>query len=357
MGCGIGRGAGLRVAGGSDALGDVIAHAQRVRDDRQGGVHRTDRGHEAAVHHVEVVQVVGLAVHVEDRGGRVGPEARRARLVRGGGGVECLVQVEAADERRVHHAELAQHSLEGPAEPGEAFGVVAGLQRQPDRAVTPERDPAVGEGEVLAGQPEVDRVLGDLAVRGRRSPPEPARCRPLDLPVIGLAEHLDVAHRVRPVLAGTVEVVQGQRLLEDRRVRLAGERDEGQVVVPHVVPADQVGGVRQAMRMLVVCRLQQQGSRQDGPRGQHDDVGGERVRGAVRERDRHAGDGTAAGVRQQALDRRPGHQGQIGMRGQGRADHGPFGVGLGADAGRGTRQRGRTVCIASPWSPGRARPG
>ena len=123
-------------AGGSDALGDVIADAQRVRDDRQGGVHGTDRGHEAAVHHVEVVQVVGLAVHVEDRGGRVGPEARRASLVSGGGGVERLVQVEAADERRVHHAELAQHGLEGPAEPGQALGVVAGLQRQPDRAVT-----------------------------------------------------------------------------------------------------------------------------------------------------------------------------------------------------------------------------
>ena len=85
----------LRVAGRPDALGDVIAHAQRVRDDRKGWVHRADRGHEAAIHHVEVVEVVGLAVHVKDRGGRLGPETRRPCLVGGGGGVECLVQVEA----------------------------------------------------------------------------------------------------------------------------------------------------------------------------------------------------------------------------------------------------------------------
>ena len=102
------------------------------------------------------------------------------------------VEVEAADKRRVRHAELAQHPLEGPAEPGEAFGVVIRLQHQLDRAVGPERHPAAGEGKILAGQPEVDRVLRDLAIRGRRSPAGGARCRALDLPVIGLAEHLDV---------------------------------------------------------------------------------------------------------------------------------------------------------------------
>ena len=315
---------------------------QRVRDDRQGGVHRPDRGYEAAVDHVQVVQVVGPAVHVEDRGGRVGPQARRTSLVSRGGGVERLVQVEATDERGVRHAELGQHCLEGPAEPGEAFGVVAGLQRQPDRAVRPQRDPADGQGEVLAGQPEVDRVPGDLAVRGGRGPPEPAWCRALDLPVIGLTEHLDMTHRVGPVLARAVEVVEGQRFLEDRRVRLAGEGDEGQVIVPHVVPADQIGGVRQAIRMLVVCRLQQQGRRKDRPGRKHDDVGGERPGGAVGERDRHPGGGAAVGVGQQPPGGRPGHQPQVGMRGQGRADHGPFGVGLGPD------QAGEPVYAVAP---------
>ena len=201
-----------------------------------------------------------------------------------------------------------------------------------------------GEGEVLAGKPEVDRVPRDLAVGCGRSPPEPARRRALDLPVVGLAEHLDVAHRVRPSLAGAVEVVEGQRLLEDRRIGFAGEGDEGQVVMPQVVPADLVRGVREAMRMPVAGRLQQKGGRQDGPRGQHDDVGGEGVRGAVRERRGHAGDRAAAGVGQQPLGRRAGHQGQVGMRGQGRADHGPFGVGLGAE------RAGESVNAVAPYA-------
>jgi hypothetical protein len=285
---------------------------------------------------------VGFTAPIEGRGGRVGPEPGRAGLVGGGGLVERLVEVEAADEGRVHHAELAQHLLEGHAETGEAFGVVIGLQGQPDRAVPAERDPAVGPGEVLAGQPEVDRVPGDLAVGCGRSPPEPAGRRTLDLPVVGLAEHLDVPHRVLPVLAGAVKVVEGQRLLEDRRVRLAGEGDEGQVVVPHVVPADQVGGIRQATRMLVGRRPQQQGGRQDGPGGEHHEARGEDVPGAVRERDGYAGDRAAAGVGEQALDRRPGHQGQVGARGQRGADHGRFGVGLPAD------QAGEPVDAVAP---------
>ena len=48
--------------------------------------------------------------------------------------------------------------------PGEAFDVVAGLERQLDRAVAPEGDPAVRQRDIFAGQPEVDRVPGDLSV-------------------------------------------------------------------------------------------------------------------------------------------------------------------------------------------------
>ena len=80
------------------------------------------------------------------------------------------------------------------------------------------------------------------------------------------------------MLARTVEVVQGQRFLEYRRIGLTGECNEGQIVVPQVIPADQIGRIGQASRMLVVGRLQQQDRRKDGSGGQHDDVGGEGVR-------------------------------------------------------------------------------
>ena len=44
---------------------------------------------EAGVDDVEVVELVGLAVHVEYRRRRIGAEPDRARLVRGGGDVHA----------------------------------------------------------------------------------------------------------------------------------------------------------------------------------------------------------------------------------------------------------------------------
>ena len=57
----------------------MLGDADGAADDRERGVDRADGGHERAVDHVQVVQVVGLAVEVQGRHGRVGAEADRAR--------------------------------------------------------------------------------------------------------------------------------------------------------------------------------------------------------------------------------------------------------------------------------------
>src|SRR4051794_18839136 len=66
-----GRDGGRRRA---QALDEVVADPQRVRDGGQRRVHGTARREEARVDDVEVVDVVRLAVHVERRGRRIGPE-------------------------------------------------------------------------------------------------------------------------------------------------------------------------------------------------------------------------------------------------------------------------------------------
>ena len=53
----------------------------------------------------------------------------------------------------------AVHFLEGPAEAGEAFGVVVRLEHQSDAAVRRSVTLLSGRGKILAGQPEVDHVL------------------------------------------------------------------------------------------------------------------------------------------------------------------------------------------------------
>ena len=55
-----------------------------------------------------------------------------------------------------------------------------------------------------------------------------------------------------------VVVVDAERLLELRRVRRLRDRDHARVDVGHVVAADDVGGVREPVRVAVVRRAQQQ---------------------------------------------------------------------------------------------------
>src|SRR4051794_18623833 len=49
--------------GSVQPLEDVVADPERVRDRGQRGVHGTDAGEEAGVDDVQVVEIVGLAVH------------------------------------------------------------------------------------------------------------------------------------------------------------------------------------------------------------------------------------------------------------------------------------------------------
>ena len=78
----------------------------------------------------------------------------------------------------------------------------------------------------------------------------PFIAQPLDLPTIWMfpSGHPSVA-------AAEVEVVDAERLLEDRVVALLGQRHDGLRVVEHVVPTHLVGAVGQAVGVLVVGRL------------------------------------------------------------------------------------------------------
>ena len=72
-----------------------------------------------------------------------------------------------------------------------------------------------------------------------------------------------------------VEVVEAERLLEDRRVLLLGQGEHGLAVVEGVVAPDLVGAVGQAVRVLVGGRGEQQLGRVGRAAGDDDDVGRE----------------------------------------------------------------------------------
>ena len=67
---------------GAELLQQMIPDAQRVGHDRQCGVHRAAGDEEAAIDDVEILQLMSLAVRVENAGFRVISEADCAALMR-----------------------------------------------------------------------------------------------------------------------------------------------------------------------------------------------------------------------------------------------------------------------------------
>src|SRR5262245_26312340 len=59
----------------------MITYAQRVRDNCQGGVHRSAGDEEAAIHDVKIVHIMSTAIQVEHRSCRIFAEFTRAGLM------------------------------------------------------------------------------------------------------------------------------------------------------------------------------------------------------------------------------------------------------------------------------------
>ncbi|CAM5377725.1 hypothetical protein SALBM311S_03284 [Streptomyces alboniger] len=110
-----------------------------------------------------------------------------------------------------------------------------------------------------------------------------------------------------------------------------GHGHQGQVVVPHVVPAHHVRAVGQAPRMPVARRTQQQGGGVDGTAGDHHHVGAHlHGRGVPVPHGRDDRGDTAGRVRAQAPHVRMGEHLDVGMF-EGGVDADDLRVGLRAD--------------------------
>ena len=195
-----------------------------------------------------------------------------------------------------------------------------------------ERHAVVRPRQVLGREPEVDGVLGDLVEAEGRRELRLDRLLAAEHRRRRLADHLDVAHRVLEAGHPEVEVVHAERLLELRRVLLLRDRQDRGAVVEHVVAADLVGAVGEAVRVAVVGRGEQQRRRVRGAGRDDDDVAAERrLLAALVDLD--AGHGRPRVVGRQA--RRPGVRQERHVRvPEGRPDPEDLGVGLAQDERR-----------------------
>jgi hypothetical protein len=86
---------------GADAhpLEQVVAHPESVGHRGEGGVDRPDAGEDACIGHIQVVELVRLAVHVEHRRLRVAAKAAGPGLMGDSGDRDLVLEIGVVGEK------------------------------------------------------------------------------------------------------------------------------------------------------------------------------------------------------------------------------------------------------------------
>src|SRR5581483_7218958 len=69
----------------AESCEEMLPDAQRIRHDRQSGIHRTTGGEETAVYNVEIIEIMGFAIDVEHGGVRIAAKTQSSILMRHAG--------------------------------------------------------------------------------------------------------------------------------------------------------------------------------------------------------------------------------------------------------------------------------
>ena len=157
----------------AEPLEQVVADAQRVGHRRQRRVHGARGREEAGVDDVEVVEVVGLAVDVER--GRAGSVPKRT--VPQWCAMPAIGICWLSTDQRGMQVAWQPSGPEQVLELAPAAACAARCCGRSWRGGFPcavDRDAVARVGEVLGGQPEVDRVAGDVVEREPRREPRRA---------------------------------------------------------------------------------------------------------------------------------------------------------------------------------------
>src|SRR6185437_9422459 len=107
----------------SQPLRYSIGDPQGVGNDGQRRVDGTDRGKEARISDIEVIQLVRLAVEVQHGGGGIGAEARRSSLMRRAAHGNVFAEVERAMEKDSVVTSAVQNVLELALQARQCLGI------------------------------------------------------------------------------------------------------------------------------------------------------------------------------------------------------------------------------------------
>ena len=144
----------------------MITDSQRVGDDCERGIHCPTRAEEAGIDNIQVIEFVRFAVAIECAGLRIVSKTDRAVLVCNASQRNALAEEQVAGEETFMALVSMDASISSAVASGSqlfdqplvAF-LVVWLVLQNDLAVAVERDPIVRVGQILGGEPEIERMF------------------------------------------------------------------------------------------------------------------------------------------------------------------------------------------------------
>ena len=199
-----------------------------------------------------------LAVDIQGRRLRILPEATGSRLVCYSCHRDVVLHVHIAWDQVIGmHAQVIEHGLEFVVQLLLGY-VIIGRIAQRDLPLFIDTNTIVRIRKVFGGEPEIDGVKSDILQRKHRCQFRLDGLFAFVHRSLGLADHLDIAHRVLESLHAKVKIVQPERLLELGRVGFSRDGKHRHAVVVHIVAPDLVGAVGKPIGMFVISGHQQQ---------------------------------------------------------------------------------------------------
>ena len=151
-----------------DSSRDLVADPQSVCNNSQSGIYGPDRRKKTRVGYIEIIDLVRFAVKIEHRLARIGSKTHCPGLVCRSANGDVLPEIERAVEQMRMDLELIAEIVQFLLEP--LVRLLIGECKVQHNAAAVITYAVLRQGQILRGQPEIERVFRDPVERRLRKP-------------------------------------------------------------------------------------------------------------------------------------------------------------------------------------------
>ena len=245
----------------SEALQDVISHAEGIRGNRERWINRTSRTEKRSIDHVEIIDIVGSAVQIKNGRCRIFAKATGAALVSNAFEWDGFMDVERSRNNVRLVIDLLQYEFPRFDEPVKVLMISIGDVKL-DLSFAINEHAVIGTRQIFRCQPPVDGMRCDL-LEGHAGH---ERKIGFQHRAIRFAQQLNMPHRPRKIFASPIKIIHRKSLLKSSRIWGRRDAEHGAVLMTHVIAANLVRRIGDAGRVIIGCAAQEECRRIDRPR-------------------------------------------------------------------------------------------